>query len=80
MILNNLINDNIDKTNSISEIFLSHACQGRFIEKVIHLYKEIQLSIDIYPTLNQIASIEHSSETDFLFGMIFGLNLGGINE
>ncbi len=69
--------DKLNSTTDISKAYLLHACNGRFMEGVLQLQQQTQQKNDITPILNQIASMGHSSGTDFLVGMVFGLKLGG---
>ncbi len=67
----------LNSTTDISKSYLQNACEGRFMEGVIHLHQQTRQKKEIIPLLNQIASMGHSSGTDFLVGLIFGFQMGG---
>jgi len=66
-----------DSTTTISREYLIYAHEGKFNEWVIRLFEYCHKGKDIVPTLNEIKTIGHSSGSDFLTGMYFGLRAGG---
>lgn len=66
-----------DTTTTISREYLMYAHEGKFNEWVIRLFDYCHKGKDIVPTLNEIKTIGHSSGSDFLTGMYFGLRAGG---
>lgn len=79
MLHENLVHQ-IDRTTDISRAYLKHACDGRYMEGLIRLYKTCEKKEDISKILDEISAIGHSSGTDLLVGLVFGLELGGIKE
>jgi hypothetical protein len=66
-----------DSTTTISREYLIYAHEGKFNEWVIRLFEYCNKGKDIVPTLNEIKTLGHSSGSDFLTGMYFGLRAGG---
>lgn len=66
------------KTTMISREFLLYACDGLFNEHVSTLFKKHQSNESYGEDLHKISNLGHSSGTDFLVGMYFGLKIGGI--
>lgn len=66
-----------DTTTDISREYLIYANEGKFNEWIIRLFNYSQKGIDIVPTINEIKTIGHSSGSDFLTGLYFGLRVGG---
>ncbi len=66
-----------DTTTTISREYLMYAHEGMFNEWVIRLFDYCFKGKDIVPTLNEIKTIGHSSGSDFLTGLYFGLRAGG---
>lgn len=69
-----------NKTTLISQHYLLHATQGRFNKLVVEFMDLCRTNLDIVPVLNEIRAIGHSSGTDFLLGVYFGLKRGGIES
>ena len=79
VLLTNTIMQHIDKTTLISQEYLKYAIEGKFNEYV----KDLELILskintgdyldDLYEIIKKIASIGHSSGTDFLAGLYVGL-------
>lgn len=68
------IERNLMKTNDISAAYLSHACQGEFSEPFHCLFS----TEETVAAVNQVASVGHSSGTDALAGIYFGLEQFGV--
>lgn len=71
---------NAPKTTLVSQHYLVHATQGRFNKLVVEFMDLCRTNLDIVPVLNEIRAIGHSSGTDFLLGVYFGLKRGGIES
>lgn len=65
-------------TTLVSEEYLKLAITGRFNDYVYLMLDNHQTNKPIYDELQKISTIGHSSGTDFLVGMYFGLEIGGI--
>lgn len=79
-ILSRNILSQLDKTTDISRAYLKHACEGRYMDGLIRLYNTVEIREDVDQILYEISALGHSSGTDLLVGLIFGLELGGMKE
>lgn len=64
---------NLERTNEISAAYLSHACRGEFSEPFHYLVSMENMMAAVH----KIASVGHSSGTDALTGIYFGLEQFG---
>lgn len=71
------LRENLSSTSRISREYLLHAMEGQFTALVRQLVLVNAQEQDFVPVLNELRSIGHSSGSDFLIGMYFGLTLGG---
>lgn len=67
----------LTSTTRISREYIRHAMDGQFTALVRQLVLSNAQDQDFVPVLNELRSIGHSSGSDFLIGMYFGLTLGG---
>lgn len=70
----------MNKTTDISRAYLLNALDGRFMEGLVRIYESSLKKEDVVQILNEISGMGHSSGTDFLLGLNFGLKLGGKKE
>ena len=70
----------LNKTTDISRAYLLNSLEGQFMEGLIRLHEVSVKREDVEPILNEISAMGHSSGTDFLVGLHFGLKLGGTKE
>jgi len=70
----------LKKTNDISRAYLKNALEGQFMKGIIRLYEATLKNEDVEPIFNEISSMGHSSGTDLLLGLNFGLKLGGTKK
>ncbi len=66
------------KTTSVSKEYLLFASEGLFNEYVCSCFKKHKTHQPYLQYLHKISTLGHSSGTDFLVGMYFGLEKGGI--
>lgn len=68
----------ITSTTRISQEYLRFAMEGQFNAYVHQLFEQHQNNQPVHDSLQKISTIGHSSGSDFLVGMYFGLEIGGI--
>jgi hypothetical protein len=71
---------NKNATSIISHAFLKHATQGRFIENILVLYKKLIKNEPISALIQKISVMGHSSGTDYLMGVMYGISGGKDND
>lgn len=64
-------------TSTISRSFLSYGIEGLFIETLVELYEKLWANQPIGELITQIAALGHRSGTDYLKGLLLGIQLGG---
>ncbi len=74
----NEVMQRIDQTTPISKEYLLYAMEGLFNELVSTLFIRHGEHKPYLHYLHKISTIGHSSGVDFLIGMYFGLEIGGI--
>lgn len=72
-----ILQNKINATSIVSRAFLAYATQGLFIENVLELYKKLLQKESTKAIIKQIATLGHSSGTDFLRGIMLGNLKGG---
>lgn len=71
------LKDNIHKTTMISQAYLSHAMEGRYMKSIHTVYHALVSNGEIDDIVDEFKQIGHSSGIDTLIGINFGLKLGG---
>lgn len=71
------VREKLTATTRISQEYLRHAIDGEYTALVRRLVIANAQQRDTIPVLNEIRSIGHSSGSDFLIGMYYGLTMGG---
>lgn len=69
---------NLQKTTLVSAAFLKHATKGKFSYDVKQLFLNARGDLPCHEQIEKIKHIGHSSGTDFLSGLVFGLEKGGV--
>ncbi len=72
------VKKNAHKTTDVSKEYLLYASDGLFNEYVSKCFNEHTHNQPYLQYLHKISTLGHSSGTDFLVGMYFGLEIGGI--
>ena len=76
--LSEQIKQNAHKTTRVSKEYLLYASDGLFNEYVSDCFIKHKTQQPYLQYLHKISTLGHSSGTDFLVGMYFGLEIGGI--
>ena len=75
--LTTTLRNRVSGTTRISQEYILHAIEGQFTALVRQLVLANAQQHDFVPVLNELRSIGHSSGSDFLIGLYFGLTIGG---
>jgi len=78
--LSQKVKQSVNKTTTVSKDYLLYATEGLFNEYVMNLFIEHRKNQPYLKYLHKISTLGHSSGTDFLVGMYFGLKTGGIQK
>lgn len=81
MLLESLVHQiqlKLNSTTLVSQEYLKYAINGRFNKHVHDMFEHHQKNQPTNDFLLKISKIGHSSGSDFLVGMYFGLEIGGI--
>lgn len=80
IVLKEILPLHLNKTTDLSKAYLMKALEGQFMDGLISLYDASLKNEDVESLLNEISAMGHSSGTDFLLGLNFGLKLGGTKK